>query len=310
MLDEIESRVTDDKMTPDEKTVIKLDIGKIPDILLDNTDRNRTSPFAFTGNKFEFRAVGSSANCASSMTVLNAALADQLVDFKNEVDKLIDKGLKKDEAILKVLRKLIKVSKPIRFEGNGYSEEWKAEALKRGLDCESCVPKMYDAYLTSQSRELFKKTNIFTDIEMEARSDVRLELYIKKIQIEARVLSDLTINHILPPILEHQSMLISNITGLKNIYNEKDFRTFSGRRLNQIKEISEAVEKIESFVHEMVEARKAANQIESIREMAVDYAEKVFPYFEEIRYLIDKLELLVDNKRWPLPKYRELLFIR
>lgn len=310
MLDEIETRVTDEKMTPDEKTVIKLDIGKIPEILLDNTDRNRTSPFAFTGNKFEFRAVGSSANCASAMTALNAALAEQLVEFRKQVDELIEKGVKKDEAILQVLRKLIKASKAIRFEGNGYSEEWKAEAAKRGLDCEASVPKMYHAYLTEQSRELFRKTNVFTDVEMEARSEVRMELFIKKIQIEARVLSDLTVNHILPTVVEYQSRLIENVNGLKNLYSAEDFKALSGRRLAQIKDISLAIEKVESLVTDMVEERKAANRIEDVDERAIAYSEKVFPFLEEIRYHVDKLELIVDNERWPLPKYRELLFIR
>ncbi|MBK7214992.1 MAG: glutamine synthetase III [Bacteroidales bacterium] len=310
MLDEIETRVTDEKMTPDEKTVIKLDIGKIPEILLDNTDRNRTSPFAFTGNKFEFRAVGSSANCASAMTALNAALAEQLVEFKKQVDELIEKGVKKDEAILQLLRKLIKASKAIRFEGNGYSEEWKAEAAKRGLDCEASVPKMYHAYLTEQSRELFRKTNVFTDVEMEARSEVRMELFIKKIQIEARVLSDLTVNHILPTVVEYQSRLIENVNGLKSLYSAEDFKALSGRRLAQIKDISLAVETVEKLVSEMVEARKAANRIDDVDERAIAYSDKVFPFLEEIRYHVDKLELIVDNERWPLPKYRELLFIR
>ena len=310
MLDEIETRVTDEKMSPDEKTAIKLDIGKIPEILLDNTDRNRTSPFAFTGNRFEFRAVGSSANCASAMIALNAALALQLSEFKTEVDKLIEKGLKKDEAILQVLRKLVKQSKSIRFEGNGYSDEWKVEAAKRGLDCESLVPLMYDAYLTKQSRELFTKTNIFTDVEMEARAEVRHELYIKKIQIEARVLGDLAKNHILPTVLEYQTMLIENVTGLKGLYSSEEYAVLSARRLAQIKEISTAVETIEVLVTNLVDERRKANKIEDARERAIDYATRVFPIFEEIRYHTDKLELIVDNKRWPLPKYRELLFIR
>jgi glutamine synthetase len=232
------------------------------------------------------------------------------MDFKIAVDKLIEKGVKKDEAILQVLRKLIKNSKPIRFEGNGYSDEWKAEAAKRGLDCEASVPLMYDAYLTPQSRELFKRANIFTDVEMEARSEVRLELFIKKIQIESRVLSDLANNHILPTILEYQSMLIENVTGLKGLYDSDEFKILSKRRLIQIKDISTAVETIERLMNEMVNERKNANKIEDARERAIHYSEKVFPYFEEIRTHIDKLELIVDNKRWPLPKYRELLFIR
>ena len=310
MLDEIENRVTDEKMSPEEKTAIKLDIGKIPEILLDNTDRNRTSPFAFTGNRFEFRAVGSSANCASAMIPLNTALAVQLVDFKTEVDTIIEKGVKKDEAILQVLRRLIKKSKPIRYDGNGYSEEWKVEAAKRGLDCEAIVPLIYDAYLTPQSRELFKRANVYTDIEMEARTEVRHELYSKKIQIEARVLSDLAMNHILPTVIEYQAMLISSTQGLKNLYETSEYNVLSVRRLKLIKEISEHVEIIEDKVSEMIAARKQANTIDDNREKAIVYATVIFPFFDEIRYHIDKLELIVDNEKWPLPKFRELLFIR
>ncbi len=310
MLDEIEQRVTDEKMSPEQKTAIKLDIGKIPEILLDNTDRNRTSPFAFTGNRFEFRAVGSSANCASAMIPLNTALAVQLVDFKTEVDAIIEKGVKKDEAILKVLRRLITKSKPIRFDGNGYSEEWKAEAAARGLDCEAIVPLIYDAYLTPQTRELFKRANVYTDIEMEARTEVRHELYVKKIQIEARVLNDLAKNHILPTVIEYQAMLINSTQGMKNLYSEEEYNTLASRRLKLIKEISDHVEKIETNVGEMTDARKNANTIEDARERALEYATKIFPYFDIIRYHIDKLELIVDNEKWPLPKYRELLFIR
>jgi len=310
MLDEIEQRVTDEKMSPEEKTAIKLDIGKIPEILLDNTDRNRTSPFAFTGNRFEFRAVGSSANCASAMIPLNAALAVQLVDFKEEVDLIIEKGVKKDEAIFRVLRRLIKKSKAIRFDGNGYSEEWKVEAAKRGLDCEAIVPLIYDAYLTPQTRELFKRSNVFTDIEMEARTEVRNDLYIKKVQIESRVLSDLAMNHILPTVIEYQAMLINSTQGLKNLYNSTEYDSLASRRLKLIKEISDHIENIEDKLKEMLEARKQANTIEHAREKAIAYATKVFPFFDEIRYHIDKLELIVDNEKWPLPKYRELLFVR
>ncbi len=310
MLNEIEERVTDEKMSPEEKTAIKLDIGKIPEILLDNTDRNRTSPFAFTGNRFEFRAVGSSANCASAMIPLNTALAVQLVEFKAEVDAIIEKGVKKDEAILQVLRRLIKKSKPIRFDGNGYSDEWKEEAAKRGLDCEAIVPLIYDAYLTPQSRELFKKANVYNDIEMEARTEVRHELYSKKVQIEARVLSDLVMNHILPTVIEYQAMLINSTQGLKNLYNDSEYQVLAVRRLKLIKEISEHIEIVETKVAAMIEARKLANNLEDAREKALAYATEIFPYFDEIRYHIDKLELIVDNEKWPLPKYRELLFVR
>jgi len=310
MLDEIEDRVTDQKMTPDEKTAIKLDIGKIPEILLDNTDRNRTSPFAFTGNRFEFRAVGSSANCASAMISLNAALAVQLVEFKVAVDAIIEKGVKKDEAILQVLRKLIKQSKAIRFDGNNYSDEWKAEAKKRGLDCEASVPLIYDAYLTPQTMEMFRTAKVYNDREMEGRTEVRWDLYTKKVQIESRVLGDLTMNHILPTVLEYQTMLINNVQGLKNLFSAEEYKTLASRRLELIKEISERVDIIENKVNEMIEARKVANTIETEREKALAYANVIFPFFDEIRYHIDKLELIVDNEKWPLPKYRELLFIR
>jgi len=310
MLDEIEEKVTDQKMTPDEKTAIKLDIGKIPEILLDNTDRNRTSPFAFTGNRFEFRAVGSSANCASAMISLNAALAVQLVEFKVAVDAIIEKGVKKDEAILQVLRKLIKQSKAIRFDGNNYSDEWKAEAKKRGLDCEASVPLIYDAYLTPQTMEMFRTAKVYNDREMEGRTEVRWDLYTKKVQIESRVLGDLTMNHILPTVLEYQTMLINNVQGLKNLFSAEEYKTLASRRLELIKEISERVDIVENKVNEMIEARKVANTIETEREKALAYANVIFPFFDEIRYHIDKLELIVDNEKWPLPKYRELLFIR
>jgi glutamine synthetase len=310
MLDEIEQKVTDEKMSPEEKTAIKLDIGKIPEILLDNTDRNRTSPFAFTGNRFEFRAVGSSANCASAMIALNTALAIQLLDFKIEVDLVIEKGVKKDEAILQVLRRLIKKSKAIRFDGNGYSEEWKVEAAKRGLDCEAVVPLIYDAYLTPQTRELFKRANVYNDIEMEARNEVRNDLYVKKVQIESRVLSDLAMNHILPTVIEYQAMLINSTQGMKNLYSDEEYQVLAARRLKLIIEISKHIGSIEDYVSEMIEARKKANTIEDAREKAIEYATEIFPYFDKIRYHIDKLELIVDNEKWPLPKYRELLFIR
>jgi glutamine synthetase len=310
MLNEIEQKVTDEKMSPEEKTAIKLDIGKIPEILLDNTDRNRTSPFAFTGNRFEFRAVGSSANCASAMIALNTALAMQLLDFKVEVDQIIEKGVKKDEAILQVLRRLIKKSKDIRFDGNGYGEEWKVEAAKRGLDCEAVVPLIYDAYLTPQSRELFKRANVYNDIEMEARNEVRNDLYVKKVQIESRVLSDLAMNHILPTVIEYQAMLIDSTQGMKNLYSDEEYQVLAARRLKLIKEISKHIGSIEDSVNEMIEARKKANAIEDAREKAIAYATIIFPYFDQIRYHIDKLELIVDNEKWPLPKYRELLFIR
>ncbi|MGB9746978.1 MAG: glutamine synthetase III [Bacteroidales bacterium] len=310
MLDQIETSVKDRKMTSDEKTELKLNIGKIPQILLDNTDRNRTSPFAFTGNRFEFRAVGSSANCASGMIVLNTAVADQLIQFKKDVDALKSKGMKKDEAIFHVLRKYIIASKNIRFEGNNYSEEWKQEAARRGLKNVSDVPEMFDAYLTPKSEDLFIRHGIFNKKELEARTEVRLETYIKQVQIEARVLGDLVNNHIIPVGIDYMTSLIQNVKGLKEIYPEKEFRELASVRLEVIKEISSYITIIKTKVRDMIEERKVANKMQDIRQRADHYSKKVFPYFDEIRYYTDKLELLVDNEKWPLPKYRELLFTR
>ena len=310
MLDEIEEKVTNKKMTPDEKTELKLNIGKIPEILLDNTDRNRTSPFAFTGNRFEFRAVGSSANCASPMTALNTAVAEQLIQFKKDVDVIINKGVKKDEAIFQVLRKYIIESKPIRFEGNNYSEEWKKEAAKRGLSNISTTPEALDAYLTKESVKLFKSMGIFNEKEIEARTDVQYENYTKKVQIEARVLGDLAINHIVPTAVKYQTILIENVKRLKELFGEDEYRNLAGGRLELIKTISEHITVIKSKVNDMVEARKVANKVENDREKAYKYANTVAPYLDEIRYHIDKLELVIDDEIWPLPKYRELLFTR
>jgi glutamine synthetase len=310
MLDEIEEKVTNKKMTPDEKTELKLNIGKIPEILLDNTDRNRTSPFAFTGNRFEFRAVGSSANCASPMTVLNTAVADQLIKFKKDVDVIVNKGVKKDEAIFQVLRKYIIESKPIRFEGNNYSEEWKKEAAKRGLSNISTTPEALDAYLTKESVNLFKSLGIFNEKEIEARTEVQYENYTKKLQIEARVLGDLAINHIVPTAVKYQTILIENVKGLKELFGEDEYRNLAGGRLELIRTISEHITKIKTKVSDMIETRKVANKIENGREKAYKYAEMVAPFLEEIRYHIDKLELVIDDEIWPLPKYRELLFTR
>lgn len=310
MLDQIEEKVTDQKMTPDEKTEIKLDIGRIPEILLDNTDRNRTSPFAFTGNRFEFRAVGSSANCSEAMTALNTALAAQLLEFKKDVDAIINKGVKKDEAIFQVLRKLIKESKPIRFDGNGYSDEWKAEAKKRGLDGEANPVKIYDAYMSKETINLFKKTGVLSERELHARTEIKWENFFKKIQIEARVLGDLALNHIVPVAIDYQTLLIQNVTGLKELFSEAEFKELASARLELIKEVGGHISAIKAKVKAMVDARKVANKIEDVREKALSYSTTVFPYFEDIRYHIDKLELIVDNEMWTLPKYRELLFIR
>ena len=310
MLDQLEEKVTDSKMTPDEKTEIKLDIGRIPEILLDNTDRNRTSSFAFTGNRFEFRAVGSSANCSEAMTVLNTALAGQLAEFKVDVDELIAKGVKKDEAILQVLRKLILICKPIRFDGNGYSDEWKAEAKKRGLDRESNPVKIFGSYMSKESVALFEKTGVLSERELHARTEIKWETYIKRIQIEARVLGDLALNHIVPVGIEFQTSLVNNVLGLKELFSEAEYKELSTARLELIKEVGGRISTIKSKVKEMVEARKVANKIDNVQAKALAYSEKVLPFFDEIRYQIDKLELVVNNEMWTLPKYRELLFVR
>ncbi|MBN2610514.1 MAG: glutamine synthetase III [Bacteroidales bacterium] len=310
MLDQLEKTVTTKKMTPDEKTELKLNIIKVPKILLDNTDRNRTSPFAFTGNKFEFRAVGSSANCASAMTTLNTAVAEQLIEFKKDVYKLINKGVKKDEAIFQVLRKYITDSKKIRFEGNNYSDDWKKDAIKRGLTNVANPVEAYDAYLTDKSKKLFVNLGVLTEREIEARNHVRLDIYTKKIQIESRVLGDLAINHIVPTAVKYQTMLIENVKGLKEIFTEKEFREMASGRLELIKNIAEHVKYIKAKTAEMIEARKVANKIEDEHEKALAYSKTIVPYLDDLRYHIDKLELVVDDEIWPLPKYRELLFTR
>lgn len=307
VLDEIEKTVAKEKLTPEEKTQLKLNIGRIPEILLDNTDRNRTSPFAFTGNKFEFRAVGSSANSSNAMLVLNTIMANQLREFSKEVDALIGKNLKKDEAILKVLRKYIVDSKNIRFEGNGYGEEWVKEAKKRGLSNITTTPQALDAYVSKKSKELFRKNNIFTERELEARHDILLETYTKKIQIESRVIGTLALNHIIPAAIKYQSELIRNVEGLKNIGLKADAFKI---QLDIIREISEHLNVIKSKTDEMTEERKKANKIDSTRTKAIAYCDKVKPNFDIIRYHVDKLEVIVDDAYWPLPKYREMVTVR
>jgi glutamine synthetase len=309
-LDEIVEKVTNRKMTPDEKTELKLGIGKIPEILLDNTDRNRTSPFAFTGNRFEFRAIGSSANCASAMIALNTAVADQLIKFKKDVDIIINKGVKKDEAIFQVIKKYTILSEKIRFEGDSYCEEWKKEAAKRGLTNITSVPESLTMYLTDKAKKVLIRNGIFVEKELEARVEVEFEKFTKKIQIEARVLGDLAINHIVPTAIIYQNTLIENVNGLINIYDAEEFNELAGARKKLIKEISNHISFIKEKVHEMIEARKVANKIENQREKAFAYEKTVKTFFDEIRYHIDKLELIVDNEIWPLPKYRELLFTR
>ncbi len=308
MLNELEEKVSEKKMTPDEKTALKLNVGKIPEILLDNTDRNRTSPFAFTGNRFEFRAVGSSENCSSPMIVLNAAVANQLKEFKIEVDKLIESGIKKDEAIFQILRKYIIESKPVRFEGNGYSQEWVEEAEKRGLTNITDATEVYKAYISDSTIKLFGDNNILSEIELNARYEVRIENYTKKIQIEARVLGDLAINHIIPTAIKYQTVLVNNVNGLKNLMSEEEFNKMAGARIDLIKKISRHISSIKNNVTKMVNERKRINKLETEEEKIDGYSNHVFPYLDKIRYNIDKLELIVDDKLWPLPKYRELLF--
>jgi glutamine synthetase len=307
MLDMIEQNVSDKKMTPEDKTALKLNVGRIPEILLDNTDRNRTSPFAFTGNRFEFRAVGSSANCASAMIALNSAVAAQLIEFKKEVDALIDKGVKKDEAIFQILKKYITICKPIRFDGNGYSDEWKEEAARRGLTNITHVPEALEGYLKDSSKKLFHDLGIFDEKELEGRVEVEYEKFTKKIQIEARVLGDIAINHIVPTAMKYQTLLVENVKGLKEIFGD-EYKALAGNRLDIIREISDHVNNIKQKVNDMVEARKVANVIEDGKEKAYAYDKSVRPYLEDIRYHVDKLELIVDDELWPLPKYRELLF--
>ena len=292
------------------KQGMKLDIARIPELLIDNTDRNRTSPFAFTGNRFEFRAVGSEANCASAMLALNAAVAEQLKTFKTEVDAKIADGKETFAAILEVLRKDIKECKAIHFDGNGYSDEWKAEAARRGLDCETSVPVIFDNYLKESSVRMFESTGVMTRKELEARNEVKWETYTKKIQIEARVLGDLAMNHIIPTATRYQTSLIDNVYKMKDLFPADKASALSSRNLEIIEDIANRTNVIKEKVDEMVEARKVANKIESEREKAIAYHDKIVPMLEAIRYHIDKLELVVDDQIWTLPKYRELLFIR
>ncbi|MCU0458543.1 MAG: glutamine synthetase III [Bacteroidales bacterium] len=310
ILDGIASKVKDKKMTPQEKTEIKLGIGKIPGIFLDNTDRNRTSPFAFTGNRFEFRAVGSSANCSSAMIVLNAAVARQLKSFAGEVNALINKGVKRDEAIFQVIKTCIIDSKRIRFEGDGYSAEWHKEAARRGLSAEQSVPRTLKAYVSLSSRETLTGTGVLTDRELESRVEVELEKFTKKLQIEARVLGDLAINHIVPTAVNYMTSLVENVRGLREIFDDNEFMRLAGARKELIVSISDHISMIKKLVSDMIEQRRKANVIDDPYKKALAYESKVKPYLEEIRTHIDKLELVVDNELWPLPKYRELLFTR
>ena len=310
VLDHMEDCTTDELVALGGKHGMKLDIPQIPELLIDNTDRNRTSPFAFTGNRFEFRAVGSEANCASAMIALNAAVAEQLVCFKQEVDQLIEEGKDKIPAIIQVVRKYIKECKPIRFDGNGYSEEWKQEAAKRGLDCETSCPVIFDRYLAPESIRMFESTGVMTQKELEARNEVKWETYTKKIQIEARVLGDLVMNHVVPIAIEYQTKLIDNVYKMKGLFPEQEAAKLSAENLTIIRKIAEHTTYIKEHVDAMIEARKVANRITGERDKAIAYHDTIAPMLEQIRYHIDKLELIVDDQMWTLPKYRELLFIR
>ena len=310
IFDQLENSNKDEYIAFDDKQGVNVGASQIPEILIDNTDRNRTSPFAFTGNRFEFRAVGSSANCASAMIALNTAVADELTQFKEKVDARIANGEALNHAILEEVKILLKQSKPIHFDGNGYSDEWKEEAARRGLDCETSVPKIFDAYLRPESVDMFKRTNVFSDIELHARNEVKWEVYTKKVQIEARVLGDLAINHIIPVATRYQSFLVDNLVKIKSLFDEDKSREIVAQDLSTIEKISNHMRIIKENVEEMVDARRQANRVKSEREKAIAYHDNVVPRMETIRYHIDKLELMVDNEIWPLPKYRELLFIR
>ena len=310
VIDRLLDTDVDDDIAFSAKEGMKLkNVSQIPELLVDNTDRNRTSPFAFTGNRFEFRALGSSANCASAMIALNAAVADQLTKFKEAVDARIAAGEIKERAILEEAKKLFRENKAIHFDGNGYSDEWKEEAARRGLDCEASVPRIFDAYLKPESVEMFKKTGVFTDVELEARNEVKWEMYTKKLQIEARVLGDLAINHIIPVATRYQSLLLDNVMKIKSIFDGDD-SGLAEQEKETIRKIAKHMYVIKDEVTKMVNARKDANKVENEREKAILYHDTVKPCMDVVRYHIDKLELMVDNEMWPLPKYRELLFIR
>lgn len=311
VLDELE-KIESGKLSAEKKTELKLNVvGKIPEILLDNTDRNRTSPFAFTGNKFELRAVGSSANCAAPMTILNAIVAQQLKDFKSEVDALIDKkGLKKDDAIFNVLKEYIKSSKSIRFEGDGYSGDWEKEAEKRGLSNVRTTPHALDFFVSKDSIQLFEDLGVMNRTEIEARHEIMLENYQLKIQIESRVLGDISGNHLVPTALRYQTLLMQNIQGMHEVFGDKEFKKLTKVPRNMVQEIAERTSEIITLKEEMIEARKRANAVDDVRKRSIMYCEEVLPYFEKIRVHSDKLELLIDDEVWTLPKYREMLSLR
>ena len=310
LLDHIELSDKDDLFTIKGKQGMEIDIPQIPDLIIDNTDRNRTSPFAFTGNRFEFRAPGSSANCASALIALNSAVAEALQSFKQRVDKRIKKGDSKLSAIVDVLREDIKTCKPIRFDGNGYSDEWVAEAAKRGLDVEKSCPKIFEHYLDAASVKMFESTKVMNRKELEARNEVKWETYVKTVQIEARVMGDMSMNHIIPVSTHYQSQLIKNVQGMKEVFSKEEAAKLSARNMKLIREIAERTQRIEQLVEELTEARRVANRIYNIHERAMSYHDTVCPKMDAIRYEIDHLEMIVEDGLWSLPKYRELLFIR
>jgi len=309
VIDSIERMAITDDSAHNEDVKLNI-VNKIPEILPDNTDRNRTSPFAFTGNRFEFRAVGSSVNVASSMFVLNTAVAQQLTRFKSLVEKEMSQGLSKEEALLKIIRQYITESKDILFEGNGYSQEWHQEASRRGLKGISDVPEAFKVFLDKKTRDLMVETQVLCERELEARYEVLNELFIKKLQIEARVLGDLSINHIIPTAIKFQNSLIQNVLGIKEIFGDPEFRQMSERQILSIRKISGYIQSLREDTHALIQARKIANAISSYPERAQNYSANVLPYMSKIRTTVDKLEMVVDDELWPLPKYRELLFWR
>ena len=310
LLEHIEKSDKKDLFTMSGKQGMKLDIPQIPELLIDNTDRNRTSPFAFTGNRFEFRAVGAEANCASAMIALNTAVAEALTNFKTRVDALIAKGEDQTSAIIDIVREDIKTCKPIHFDGNGYSDEWVEEAARRGLDVEKSCPVIFDRYLDPETISMFEKMGVMNAKELAARNEVKWETYTKKIQIEARVMGDLSMNHIIPIATQYQSQLAQNVLNMYEIFTKEEAAQLTARNKGIIKEIAERTHAIETGVEELVNARKIANKIDNVRQRAIAYHDIVEPKMERIRYQIDKLELIVSDECWTLPKYRELLFIR
>lgn len=310
ILDAIEKHEVEDNIVMAGKDQMHLDVAQIPEILIDNTDRNRTSPFAFTGNRFEYRAVGSSANCASAMIALNAVVADSLNMLADKIESHLEKGVSLERAVLKEVRSLLRQSKDIHFDGNGYSDEWREEAARRGLDVETSAPLMYDAYQDPKNIEMFSRTGVFTPVELQARNEVKWEMYVKKIQIESRVLGDLAINHVLPAATRYQNLLLDNVFKIKQLFSQEKVDAIAGQDLAAIEQMAAHMTAIKAGVEEMVECRRVANRLDTVRDKAIAYHDTVVPKMETIRYHIDKLELMVDNEIWPLPKYRELLFIR